>query len=385
MLTIAASTLMGVVVPGCNQGQDDLGGTTPPPVDPLKNATEEQLKSLAKEKWNALYPQFKSNCASACHDTATVFKSAPTFLAGANAEAAYESIKKSKMITEDASQSPLVNKGEHEGPALNSFPELSAQVFEWLRIEAAAVDKKVLPVSDPVEIKVGPNEVDLSKLGVAGAKIKFTAALPGGILSLTELKIVVPPMEPKKGLRIVRPLFYRISKEGKLYTDVTDTFSYLDTVFAPGEATLPPGGAIFPGNGWVPFAAGDKIRIQVDKIEVGDIVDKPTFLQCKPGVGAMFNTTLGPTLTAPINCAGCHNGRAPTIQLNNAANQQATCEAIAGYVNKANPGQSAIILKLTAPAATIGHAGGKLAGGDATNFINAWTAAVQGTAIWDTQ
>jgi hypothetical protein len=380
-----ALVALGAAAYGCDDASEEL--TEPPnsASNPVQTATERELRNIAKELFKELEPKLQKNCGNACHDTATVYKDAPIFLAQPDP---YASIKKSGFITADPTRSPLVNQGEHLGPALNNFPELSAQVFTWLRIESAAIEKKVLPTSDPVAIKIGSNEIDMSKAGVAGVTIKFDASMPSGLLVISNLKVVVPVMEAKKGVHLVRPLFYRISKDNKLFTDVTDTFSFVDAVFPGGKASrLPPGGVIFAGNGWVPFAAGDKIRIQVDKLEIGAIPDRAKSTICKPGAGAAFNLTLGASLNGKIKCAACHGmgGRTPTINLSTAATQQATCETLAGYINKSAPEKSLLITKLTAPTCVLGHTGGKFMGGDADDFARQWSTAVAGSAIWEVQ
>ncbi len=365
----------------CSQ-QEDIGpGVKPVATDPLQGS-EEELKAQAKELFNQLKPDLVKNCGQGCHNTGVAFKSAPLFLAPPDE---YVSIKAGNgMVTEDATASPLLNKGEHEGPALASFSDLATKVFTWLRFEAAAKDKKILPSSAFTAIVIGPNEIDMSPAGLAGVKVRFEAAMPSGILSITKLRVFVPDLGAKKGAHIARPLFYRLRKDNKLYVDPVDSFSYVDAVFPGGvETPLPPGSAIFAvPDSWTPFQASEKIRIQVDKFEIGDVVEPPKLPSCKNA--AMFNTVLMPSLTgagvgAGVNCSGCHNTGRGLNPIVLQADANATCINFTGFVNKTTPGQSRMILKAADGATT--HAGGKVT--DANGFTTTWTGAITGGQIFE--
>ncbi len=380
MVVAALSVCSSVSVVGCDDQQDDVslkgGGASTP--------AEVPLTELAKDTFNQLKPELVKVCGQGCHNTAVAFKAAPMFLKPPDE---YASIKASTMVTEDPTASPLLNKNEHEGPSIASYPELATKVFTWLRIEAAAMAKKQLPSSGFQTIVVGPNEVDMSPAGVAGVKIRFEAAMPSGILSLTKIRIFVPDLGAKKGVKLTRPLFYRLRKDNKLYVDPVDTFSYVDGVFPGGgvETQLPPGSAIFAvPESWTPFQAGDKLRIQMDKFEIGDVVEVPKLPSCKNT--AMFQTLLMPTLTgqgvgAGINCSagGCHGGQLnPRFVAGDAA---ATCVNFGQFVDKANPGQSRVVLKPSGPNPPTGHAGAKVT--DTAGFANAWTQAISGGQIFE--
>jgi hypothetical protein len=381
-MALACAGVLGST-PGCDDAGEEAIAVPPPVKDPIKNASEQELRNVAKELYTAFEPELLTSCGRGCHDSASIFKGARIFLAGPDR---YASLKKSGLITEDPTQSALLNQGEHQGPALSSFPELSSKVFGWLRIESAAVEKKVFPTSELHVVTAGPNEIDLSPAGIAGLKIKFDAVIANGLLIVTKLNVSVPAMAAKKGARLGRPLFLRVDTANKLYTDQVDTFSRVNAVFPAGKETrLGAGAAIF--SSWLSFQAGDRIRVQLDKVEVGDASEAATKIECKPGAGAVFNTTLGATLGGAVTCTNptCHGGanRTPSMNLTSAMGQQATCDALANYINRERPEKSPLLLKVTAPATTLGHAGGKLAGAEAATFVAAWTAAIAGNTIWE--
>ncbi|NOU32793.1 MAG: hypothetical protein HOO96_33220 [Polyangiaceae bacterium] len=377
-LVISLAWLGGGLSNACTQQEDLPPGTG----SGAKAPTEEDLKAQAKELFTQLKPELVKNCGQGCHNTAVAFKSAPLFLAPPDE---YASIKGANgMVTEDATASPLLNKGEHEGPALASFADLATKVFTWLRFEADAQGKKILPSSAFVAINAGANEIDMSPAGVAGVKIRFDAAMPSGILSITKLRVFVPDVGVKKGAKIKRPLFYRLRKDNKLYVDPVDSFSYVDAVFPGGvETPLPPGSAIFAvPEAWTPFQAGEKIRIQVEKMELGDVVDPPKLPACKNA--AMFNTLLMPSLTGQgvgtgVTCSGCHSANRGLNPVVVPADANATCINFTGFVNKTTPGQSRTILKAADGATT--HAGGKVT--DTNGFTTTWTGAITGGQIFE--
>jgi hypothetical protein len=260
-------------------------------------------------------------------------------------------------------------------------------VATWLRFEALAKQKAALPSSAYVAINAGPNEIDMGPAGVPGAKIRFDAAMPNGILNLTKLRIFVPDLGAKKGVKLTRPLFYRLRKDNKLYVDPVDTFSYVNTVFPGGvETALPPGSAIFAvPDSWAPFQPGEKVRIQADKFEIGDVLGGGTIPRCKNV--AMFQTTLLPTLMgqgvgAGINCSNgnnCHGGLTnPRFVPGDAT---ATCINFGQFTNKTAPAQSPVILRPAGPNPPNGHTGGKVT--DANGFAAAWTQAITAGQIFE--
>ncbi|NOU28694.1 MAG: hypothetical protein HOO96_12375 [Polyangiaceae bacterium] len=271
---------------GCAAQQDEVDAGTssnPPPSPPLSE--------VAKQLFDELKPAFVAACGKGCHTTAVAFKNAPTFLAPPDE---YKAIMASGFVTDDATASPLLNQREHEGPALATFPDLAAKVFTWLRFEALVKQKTALPSSGYAVINAGPNEIDMGPAGIPGVKIRFDAQMPGGILSLTKLRIFVPDLGLRKGATLSRPLFYRLRKDNKLFVDPGDTFSYVNAVFPGGvETPLPPGSAIFAvPDSWAPFQPGERVRIQADKFEIGDVSEVGTNPTCKNV--ALFQTNPSP-------------------------------------------------------------------------------------------
>lgn len=364
---------------GCAAQQDEVDAGTssnPPPSPPLPE--------VAKQLFDELKPAFVAACGKGCHTTAVAFKNAPTFLAPPDE---YKAILASGFVTDDATASPLLNQREHEGPALATFPDLAAKVFTWLRFEALVKQKAALPSSGYAVINAGPNEIDMGPAGIPGVKIRFDAQMPGGILSLTKLRIFVPDLGPKKGATLSRPLFYRLRKDNKLFVDPVDTFSYVSAVFPGGgvETPLPPGSAIFAvPDSWAPFQPGERVRIQADKFEIGDVSEVGTNPTCKNVT--LFQSTLLPSLMgqgvgAGINCSNggnCHGGLQNPRFI--AGDPTATCINFGQFTNKTNPAQSPVVLKPSGPNPPNGHAGGKVT--DTAGFANAWTQAITGGQIF---
>jgi hypothetical protein len=386
----AVVTLLGVA---CDGGADDLDPSASANVTPATPQTEMELRNHAHDLFVALEPELASACARGCHDTGAINQRAPLFLSGApDAEKAYLSIKAFPgIVLPDATESKILNKPQHDGEALANITNpnsadpkdsLNNRVQVWLTFEAAAIDKKIDPATDYIAANPGPIEFDLSKLGVAGVKLKGTVEIsPGGILSLKALKVVVPMMGDKKGAHLVNPRFYRLTAKNKKYVDVSDYFSTVDKVFPGGaETALPPGDAIFTArDSWVPFAAGDKLQLTVSKLEEGTVVDAPVAQKCKDV--AAFQAQLLPTLMGQmegtgINCQGCHNptrGQAPNLM----GTADVVCLEVAARINRTTPAQSVIVMK---PAGALGHAGGKVTNGAA--FTTKWTNAINGKLIF---
>jgi hypothetical protein len=390
LMIVLGAVAFASCVPACGQVQDDLGGGGTPVVQPTTGPqTEAELKNQAKELFKQLAPELLSACGVGCHDNAMRFARAPTFLAGApDVEAMYATIKKHpQLVVADPTTSVILNKEQHDGEALANIlgpkgsdprDSLNNRVQTWLTVEATAIDKKEIPTSPPVNVAAGPLEFDLSKLGLAGVKIKAVASIsPSGVLKLADIKVVVGPMGDKEGAHLVVPHFIRIDAKGKRWNDVSDYFSNIDLVFPAGaETSLPPGNASFTAaTSWVPFAAGDKLQVTVDKLEKGVVVSPPASTACKNV--ALFTSTLLPTLQgqmegAGINCQTCHNSnRSPNLS-GTAAD---ICIEVSTRINKANPAQSVIIQKPVA-----GHGGGKVV--DGPGFTAKWLAAIQAGAIF---
>jgi|GEM_PF-1537048 len=363
----------GSKAPGTNNassggpgGGDGGPGTTPggPPA-------EEVL-------FRAVEPELVQKCGGQCHTDGTSTGSPPTFLAGPDT---YKSIKaQNGIVVPDYFQSILLTKGAHAGPALGNDPTLETKVIDWLKMESAVIQSQKKPSTDPVAIVNGPNEVDLSKAaigGLTGVKLKFTASLVGGILSLDKLAVVAAA---GPDVHIYKPRFIRVlakaDSAGRTeIPDPADSFSNADQTVPNGaETTLQPGSVLFAGTGWTPFdLAGDKIRIEIEKLEPGkvSVVEKPKTCKDAAGWAANVLPAIRAQATGGGTCGGCHgNGLAG---LNLASNDAAlVCNQVLQKINEGNLNGSIIITKVTD--AAVPHNGGKVgnAGAWQTTITNGY-------------
>ena len=374
---VGCASLQDEDIKGGGGGEGTSGGIS-------ADASEEELKNQAKELFTELEPNLVTTCGRGCHDTGSAFAQAPRFLAG---PIRYVSITANPtIVTIDPGMSSVFLKGQHDGPALADTPELENSVLTWLRYESAALQKKTFPTSEILSINVGgTTEFDLSKAGtIPGVKLRFDSAITSGILTIKNMKLIVPALEAGMGAHIVRPVFYRVKADKKQYPDPSDSFSNTDAVIPTGENPLPPGSAIFTGANWKGFDAGtDKIRIEIGKLEPGKIVTAAQAPSCKnPG---MFQTALLPSLQTGTNQScfsnGCHGNNVKSPDMSPAsANPQdiaKLCANMKAYINPGAPANSQIIMKA---AGAVTHSGGKVA--DTAGFTNAWTQAITGNQIF---
>lgn len=320
--------------------------------------------------FRALEPDLQKKCGGACHTDGTYVPAPPTFLAPPDA---YKSIKSQPgIVTRDVYQSSFITKGPHAGPALNADAEFEKKVIDWLTAEAVAIQSQALPTTDAITVTNGANDVDLTKVasgGLTGVRLKFDAKLLGGMLSLSNIKLVAGA---GTDVHLLKPRFVRVLPQPKEdgTTDVkdpADSFSNLDlTVPAGQETAVPPGSVIFSGNGFVPFdLAADKLRIEAEKLEPGkvQVVEAPK--TCK-NVN-LFATNVLPSMKGgggvSLNCASCHGAGLAGLNLNSTDNAL-ICNQVLLKINSANIAQSLIITKVTQGP----HNGGTVA--DGTGWTN---------------
>lgn len=327
---------------GTSGGTDADGGGAnpggPPPEEVLFRAVE---------------PDLQQKCGQTCHAEGTYKPTPPTFLAGPDA---YKSIKAQPgAIVADYYQSVLLQKGAHAGPAVGTDPTFEAKVIEWLKMEAAVIQAQKKPSTDPVAIVAGANDIDMTKAcvgGLTGVHLKFDAALTGGILSLSNIKVLAGA---GTDVHVYKPLFIKVlaKPDATNRTEIPDgaeTFSNTDqTVPGGAETVLNPGSAFLTAAGWAPFDfATDKIRIEVEKLEPGkvSVVDKPKV--CKDVAG--FTANVLPSMRGgggiTPNCANCHGNGLAGLSLNG-ADQAVVCNQVLSKLNEANLAQSAIVTKVT--------------------------------------
>jgi hypothetical protein len=306
--------------------------------------------------------EIDKQCGNTCHAEGTYRPEPPTFLAPPDA---YKSIKAHPgIVTRDVYASAFLTKGPHAGPAVDEATdaEFYKKVRAWLEAESLMLQSERLPSTEPVAVKSGANDIDLSGAcigGLTGVRMKFSAELVGGMLSLNDIKIVAPA---GTDVQVYKPRFIRIlaqEVDGRTeFPDPADSFSNTDQTVPGGEETvLAPGSVLFSGDGWRPYDfATDKIRIEAEKIQPGKVavIEDNT---CQDV--AMFTANVLPALRGngfTPNCQNCHGGG--LAGLNIASNDSALiCNQVRQKLKQANIAQSIMVTKVS-PGAQ--HNGGQV-------------------------
>lgn len=359
----------GPRTPGGSSGASSGDGTGDPNDPNNPDSTPEEQK-----KFIELQADFDKKCGNACHNQATYRPEPPKFLTGSTPIEVYKTIKAHPgIVTRDVYQSALLMKPAHAGPALNTDAELEKKIVAWLELESFAIQSQKLPSTEPYAVKQGPNEIDLAPASgnkLTGVKLKFEASLVGGMLSLAQIKLVVPA---GTDVHLQQPKFIRILPQPKAdgtseVADPADSFSNLDLMVAQGtEGNVTPGSVFFSGDGWRPYdLAADKIRIEAVKLEPGKVQVIAQAATCKNVQG--FTQNVLPIMRggASINCANCHGNGLAGLALNNADQALVCNQVLTKMTAPPNLANSLIIQKVTAPNNVIGHSGGKVAD------VNAW-------------
>ena len=326
----------------------------------------------AKALFKALEPALVTKCggpSGGCHVSGT-----QPFLAGPDD---YASIKGHPgIVVATPLTSSILTHGVHTGPALNDDADLEKKVIAWLNAESLSLQSVKLAAVGPVDVAMGSNDIDLSPASTAtpGVHLKFDAATVGTTLQLTKVRVAAPA---GMTIHIVHPLFTQ-SGSGKLQ-DPSDSFSNVDQTVAGGaEGQLGPGIVLFTGWQW---KTGDKVKIELYKLEAGRLVEAATTAACKNP--ATFGTQLktlfqGQGVGAPLNCAAgnCHgangNGNGALNLASIATDDAATCAAILNKIDKTTPASSLLFQKVVGATS---HVGGKVSNGaqfqtTITNAVN---------------
>lgn len=315
--------------------------------------------AAAEVLFRAVEPQLTRSCGGgggACHVEGTYPGSPARFLAGPDA---YASIRAAPgVITKDVTESSILKRGQHAGPAISADPDFEKKVTAWLEAESAVLQSVKLPSTDAVSIVSGANDIDLSKAAstpVGPVHLKFDASSLSGILSLANVRLAVPA---GSAVHIYKPRFVLV-RDGQDVPDPADSFSNADQTVAGGtETRVSPGSALFAGAGWTPFDfAKDKLRIEVEKLEPGTVtvISTPTACANVAGFAANVLPTLRTTMATNGTCQSCHGGGTqPSLGGNDNA---AICIGILQRLEKGNIAQSKMITKVT----QAGHPGGTVA------------------------
>lgn len=360
---------------GVRGGRGGSSGSSGDPNDPNDPNNPANQIPEEQQKFFELQPDLEKKCGNVCHNQGTYRPEPPKFLEGATPTDVYKAIKAHPgIVVRDVYASTLLTKGPHAGPALNTDPEFEKRVVEWLELEAIAIQSQKLPTTEPVTVKEGANEIDLSPASggkLTNVKLKFDATLVSGMLSLSNLKIAAPPGQD---VHLQQPRFVRVlpqpKEDGTIeVSDPADSFSNTDaTVPGGADTALAPGSVFFSGDGWRPYdLAADKIRVEAVKLEPGKVAVTDTVKTCKNVQG--FTQNVLPAMRGQaggfnLNCANCHGDGLAGLSLNN-ADQTLVCNQVLSKMQAPpNVAQSLIITKVT---------GGNHSGGQINNAAN-WTA-----------
>jgi hypothetical protein len=341
--------------------------------------------------YRALEPTMIATCggpSGGCHVSATAFATAPKFLAGPDS---YVSIKGYPgIVVPEVFQSIILTKGQHEGPSIANDPDFERKVESWLNEEALELSQVQLPTTDPFAVTLNAdNDVDLAKLemGVTGVHMKFKATLVGTSLELSNVRIVAPAGQ---AIHVKHPVFHRVAAaDGSDAKDPNDSFSNSDqTVPGGAETPLAPGLVIF--TSWPAWQTGDKLRIEMYKLEKGTIQEAATSVTCKDS--QMFGDVVSPLLTgnsndsAQLTCTdgNCHGSGGDgqgamdlSALTTDPPDFDQACTIVLKEINKTTPDQSKIVQK---PAGSLSHVGGKV--DDPTTFTNDWVGFIQDGGIF---
>lgn len=338
---------------------------------------DEPPEELAFDK---VEPDLVKNCGKGCHDTGTFKPAPPTFLAGATPQDVYKSVKAHNgIVTADVYQSILLTKGPHAGPGLDTIPGFQDELTTWLQAEAIAIQQQALPTTPAFTVTSGDNDVDLTPAATAGLSnvhLKFSAALVGTMLSLSNVRLSAPTGQD---VHLVHPIFVRVLAKANAdgdtdIPDPVDSFSNFDDNLPGGqESPVTPGAALFSAESWKPFdLVNDKIRIEVTKLEPGKVAVVTDNSCADPG---KFATDVLPTLqntqtSAGNNCAGCHGDGLAGLALNG-SDPAVICNQVLTKLNKGDIGNSLIVKKVSNTPG-LSHGGGAVADTDGWKalFVN---------------
>jgi cytochrome c553 len=318
----------------------------------------------AKAAFEALLPLFSQSCGGPCHVMGA--GSAPTYLGPPDA---YASIKAfGGIVVADVGTSLVLTKGPHEGPDL--VDPLRTEITSWLTLEAALITTTSLPQTAPFSVTTGANTVDLAPAGVAGAKLTFTAAVSGDVLTMTNIQIVAPATT---GVHIVFPIFDDLpANNGPETQDMS--FSNADVTVAAGQsASLYPG--ILVLTGW---ATTDQMKIELTKFAAVTVAAADAGAStggCKSV--ASFTSDVVPQIQANT-CLNCHNtggsGNASLDLSGLAATPPDDTGACAQALNRADVTTPAMSDLILAPTGHVANHPFKTASQAFVTAVEAWLA-----------
>lgn len=313
---------------GCTAGEIALR-------DDDSDEMSEELRAALESFDKEVMPILQANCA-ACHATmpnVDFLKSEP--------DPRQRMMEWPDLVKiESPSESLLLNKGSHEGPALTV--DQSALVLEWIQLERAAAGGEDTTVEmDPFEPVAGMNSIDLGVIGLGGSTISFRMEPLAVGMYLSEITLSAGP----DGAHLVHPLFVMWTAETP-EPDPIDRFAGLDLALASGQVSMMGGGtAVF-----VDVAPDSMLSLHFELAEASAGAGGGGGpIGCKDV--ASFTASARPALSA--SCVSCHGGA--NSSATNATNmtkvddlsaegQAAACAQILSRVNLADPVNSGIFV-----------------------------------------
>jgi len=270
-----------------------------------------------------------------------------------------------KVVNLEAPQSSrILTKGVHDGPAL--LATQTSDVLDWIRAEKDAQPStgdegpllqtpkfrpSICTAGTPPAETCPINEIDLTPLGVPGAKIHFVATALGSGLYLNQLSLIAGA----EGAYIEHPLFVSYPDEGDPKPDLIDRFFNVKMNLMADATEQIAGGA----HSFVNFIASDPIAIHFRVIkpyqmEGGDPIGPgggcKQLESFKTNALAMFAQNVGGAATS---CDNCHAGQdlnatsaldITGIESGDDAMIQTACNQVLTRVNTTTPEQSSIFL-----------------------------------------
>lgn len=270
-----------------------------------------------------------------------------------------------RVVNLEAPQSSrILTKGVHDGPAL--LATQTSDVLDWIRAEKDAQPStgdegpllqtpqfkpSICTAGTPPAETCPVNELDLTELGVPGARIHFVATALGSGLYLNQLSLISGP----EGAYIEHPLFVSYPAEGEPKADLIDRFFNVKMNLEANLTEQIAGGA----HSFVNFVASDPIAIHFRVIKPfqmegtgpggpdGGCKQLESF---KTNALAMFAQNVGGAATACDNChAGTDMNATSALDLSGIESGddtivQGVCNQVLTRVNTTTPDQSSIFL-----------------------------------------
>jgi hypothetical protein len=346
----AAGALSVLVVAACSSSSSN--GLRPPAAgDASTEASADAQDPTPEEQFRAFQQDLITTCggtSGVCHVLGT-FQNAPKWLGNPDPYVSAKNYPGIIPASGDPNDSILLTQTEHEGPSLQSHPDLFGKVRAWI---AAEIGNQKLPETDPMPVTDGFNSIDLSMLGTGlmGAKITFLAMTNNDIITLSSIKIYAPTAA---GLHVDSPFFIIVPAKGPVIADpVVNGFT------GPLDIPRASGADFYSGQiillKWsstsqlrIAFKALTAVAASMDAGPTGDCTALMSFTtNAVPAFEAAVTLPDGGGMTT---CLGCHAGgddvATNAMDLTQVGkNNAAACAQARNWINFMNKDMSTIVL-----------------------------------------